>query len=84
MAIRAVLFDFDGTVANTNRLVLDSWQDTYRTLTGRKRMKRLSKRPSASPLPSVWKKPFRIRRQMRLSLFTGTISGYLRRNDRSF
>jgi len=26
MAIKTILFDFDGTVANTNRLIIDSWQ----------------------------------------------------------
>lgn len=30
-----VLFDFDGTVADTSQLIIDSWQHTYRTLTGR-------------------------------------------------
>lgn len=34
MAINTVLFDFDGTLADTNGLVLGSWQHTFKTLTG--------------------------------------------------
>ena len=29
-----ILFDFDGTLANTNGLVIESWQHVYRVLTG--------------------------------------------------
>lgn len=36
MTVKAVLFDFDGTVADTNQLVIDSWQHTYVTLEGEK------------------------------------------------
>ena len=35
MNIRAIIFDFDGTMCNTNQLILDSWQHTYRTIWGR-------------------------------------------------
>ena len=31
---KAALFDFDGTMADTNSLVLESWQTVYRTLWG--------------------------------------------------
>lgn len=34
MSIRAVIFDFDGTIADTNQLVIDSWQHTYTTING--------------------------------------------------
>jgi pyrophosphatase PpaX len=34
MSIKAVIFDFDGTVADTNQLVIDSWQHTYKTVKG--------------------------------------------------
>jgi pyrophosphatase PpaX len=34
MAVKAVIFDFDGTVADTNQLVIDSWQHTYKTVKG--------------------------------------------------
>ena len=33
--IKAVLFDFDGTLVDTNNLILQSWQHTFRTLAGR-------------------------------------------------
>ena len=58
MAIRAVLFDFDGTVANTNRLVLDSWQHTYRTLTGREADEAVIKATFGEPLPVSMEKAF--------------------------
>ena len=29
-----VLFDFDGTIMDTNDMILGSWQHTFRTLTG--------------------------------------------------
>lgn len=32
--IEAVIFDFDGTLMNTNKIVMESWQHTYRELTG--------------------------------------------------
>ena len=58
MAIRAVLFDFDGTVANTNRLVLDSWQHTYRTLTGREEEEAVIRATFGEPLPVSMEKAF--------------------------
>jgi len=30
-----VLFDFDGTIMDTNQVIIDSWQTTFRTLEGR-------------------------------------------------
>ena len=32
--IDTILFDFDGTVMDTNKVIIESWQHTYRTLTG--------------------------------------------------
>lgn len=32
--INTVLFDFDGTLMNTNELIIGSWQHTYETITG--------------------------------------------------
>lgn len=34
--IKAVLFDYDGTVGDTNQLVIDSWQHTFMTIRGRR------------------------------------------------
>ncbi len=35
--ITTVLFDFDGTIMNTNDVVIQSWQHTFRTVEGRER-----------------------------------------------
>ncbi|MDR0425306.1 MAG: HAD-IA family hydrolase [Clostridiales Family XIII bacterium] len=37
MGINTVLFDFDGTLMDTNQLIIDSWQHLFRTLEGRER-----------------------------------------------
>lgn len=34
-----VLFDFDGTIMDTNNLILQSWQHTFRTVEGKERSK---------------------------------------------
>ncbi len=33
--INTVIFDFDGTIADTNRLIIDSWQEVFRRETGK-------------------------------------------------
>lgn len=33
---KAVIFDFDGTIADTNDIILESWQHTYMEITGKK------------------------------------------------
>lgn len=35
--ITTVLFDFDGTIVDTNGLIINSWQHTFRTLEGKER-----------------------------------------------
>ena len=35
--INTVLFDFDGTIMDTNNVILQSWQHTFRTVEGRER-----------------------------------------------
>lgn len=35
--ITTVLFDFDGTIMDTNGLIINSWQHTFRTIEGRER-----------------------------------------------
>lgn len=37
--INTVLFDFDGTIMDTNNLILQSWQHTFRTVEGKERSK---------------------------------------------
>ena len=33
--INTVLFDFDGTIMDTNQIIIDSWQETFRQMEGR-------------------------------------------------
>ena len=33
--IKAVLFDFDGTIMDTNEIILESWRHTFKTVLGR-------------------------------------------------
>ena len=33
--IKAVLFDFDGTIMDTNEVIINSWQYTFRSLKGK-------------------------------------------------
>jgi pyrophosphatase PpaX len=35
--INTVLFDFDGTIMDTNEVILQSWQHTFRTIEGKER-----------------------------------------------
>lgn len=35
--INTVLFDFDGTIMNTNNIIINSWQHTFRTVEGKER-----------------------------------------------
>lgn len=35
--VDTVLFDFDGTVMNTNDIIIQSWQHTFRTIDGREK-----------------------------------------------
>ncbi len=35
MKINTVIFDFDGTIADTNKIIIDSWQAVYRAYTGK-------------------------------------------------
>jgi pyrophosphatase PpaX len=37
MGVNTILFDFDGTVMDTNTVIINSWQHTFRTLTGAER-----------------------------------------------
>jgi pyrophosphatase PpaX len=37
MSVNTILFDFDGTIMNTNQVIINSWQHTFRTLTGTER-----------------------------------------------
>ena len=34
---KTILFDFDGTIMNTNEMIIESWQHTFRTVEGKER-----------------------------------------------
>jgi pyrophosphatase PpaX len=53
-----VLFDFDGTIMNTNDLIIDSWQHTYRTIEGREGDKEAIVRTFGEPLLKSMEKAF--------------------------
>ena len=50
MGIKAVLIDFDGTLANTNGIVIRSFQHTYRTFQGREEDEAVIKQTFGEPL----------------------------------
>lgn len=58
MAINTVIFDFDGTLADTNRMVINSWQHTYRTLLGREEPEENILRTFGEPLALSMEKAF--------------------------
>jgi pyrophosphatase PpaX len=48
--IDTVLFDFDGTIMNTNDLIIESWQHTFRQVTGKEGPLGKIKRSFGEPL----------------------------------
>ena len=58
MAFNTIIFDFDGTVANTNRLVIKSWQQVYHTLTGKEQDEAVIKATFGEPLAVSMEKAF--------------------------
>lgn len=56
--IDTVLFDFDGTVMNTNDVILKSWQHTFRTLRGREEDPEVLLKTFGEPLETTMKKFF--------------------------
>ncbi len=56
--IDTVLFDFDGTVMNTNDVILQSWQHTFRTLRGREEDPEVLLKTFGEPLETTMKKFF--------------------------
>lgn len=58
MAFTTIIFDFDGTVANTNRLVIDSWQHVYEVLTGKRQDEAVIKTTFGEPLAVSMGKAF--------------------------
>lgn len=58
MAFNTILFDFDGTLADTNGLVIESWQHVYRILTGEEADERHIKATFGEPLAVSMEKCF--------------------------
>lgn len=56
--IDTVLFDFDGTVMNTNDVIMMSWQHTFRTLEGREEDQEVLLKTFGEPLETTMKKFF--------------------------
>ena len=56
--IDTVLFDFDGTVMNTNDVILQSWQHTFRALRGREEDPEVLLKTFGEPLETTMKKFF--------------------------
>ena len=56
--IDTVLFDFDGTVMNTNDVILMSWQHTFRTLENREEDPERLINTFGEPLEQTMKKFF--------------------------
>ena len=54
--IDTVLFDFDGTVMDTNNVILMSWQHTFRTLLGREESEEKLVETFGEPLETTMKK----------------------------
>ena len=57
-SIDTVLFDFDGTVMNTNDVILRSWQHTFRTLENREEDTEVLLKTFGEPLETTMKKFF--------------------------
>ncbi len=56
--IDTLLFDFDGTVMNTNNVIINSWQHTFRTLENREEKLENIVRTFGEPLEATMKKFF--------------------------
>lgn len=58
MKISAVLFDFDGTLLDSSKMILDSWQHTFRTITGKEGDEAMILSSYGEPLDATMKKFF--------------------------
>lgn len=58
MKKNTVLFDFDGTLMDTNDIIMKSWQHTFRTIEGKERPKELILETYGEPLELTMRKFF--------------------------
>lgn len=56
--INTILFDFDGTLMDTNEVIINSWQHTFRTLDGKERPVDEITRTFGEPLKITMEKMF--------------------------
>lgn len=56
--IKAVLFDYDGTLMDTNRIILESWQHTFRTVRGKEHPEEELYKTFGEPLHDTMEKFF--------------------------
>ncbi len=56
--IKAVLFDFDGTIMDTNEIIINSWQHTFRELLGKEQPLARILNTFGEPLETSMKKEF--------------------------
>lgn len=80
--IDTVIFDYDGTLADTDRMVIESWQHTYRTLLGHDGDLETIKTRFGEPLVETMAREFpgtptdeaiRIYREFQLAKFKGAV-----------
>lgn len=60
LKINTILFDLDGTVLDTNNLVVESFQHTYRTITGAEREREYIVKSFGEPLAITMEREFEI------------------------
>lgn len=58
MAINTIIFDFDGTLVNTNQVVINSWQHTYRAVEGKEHPEEEIVKTFGEPLQVSMEKAF--------------------------
>lgn len=58
MGVNTVIYDFDGTIADTNNLIINSWQHAYRTITGKEQDEREILKTFGEPLLITMKRVF--------------------------
>lgn len=56
--IDTVLFDFDGTVINTNSIIMDSWKHTFLTITGSTVSEEKIRKTFGEPLKETMRREF--------------------------